>query len=468
MLCRYGTDKEALNAFDVIFTVLPKNTILMKKLILSMGALLSVAALCDHAVGGTPKMIELKRRGFDCKVIHTVGESVPSHSSFTINGDPSSYTPPGVMDGMGAYEVNPWTVRVFVNHELLNSRGYSYEVSDGASGTFSLNGARVSFFDIDKKSCEIKAGGLAYHTIYDADGNVASDNGFLANNLIGFSRFCSASLFEPLEWGDRGLEDRIFFTGEEDGGNFNPVGGGEWALDPSTGEFWHLPDLGRGAWENVTVLDTGTTDTVAILLADDSSPFNADPSDVENEAAPLYLYVGVKNPSGDFPAKNGLRGGKLYVWVSDTGETLPSEFLAAGSSLAGKFVEIDNSPNVGQADEAGTNGFDEYGYPTQSTLWTRAKAEGAFGFSRPEDVATNPRNGSEAVMASTGVDTYDTANGTVDGADTFGTVYRVVVDFTGLSSALPAFVPATVSIIYDGDADPTRKLRSPDNLDWAD
>ena len=27
---------------------------------------------------------------------------------------------------------------------------------------------------------------------------------------------------------------------------------------------------------------------------------------------------------------------------------------------------------------------------------------------------------------------------------------------------------AIVRIVYDGDADPDRRLRSPDNLDWAD
>lgn len=444
----------------------------MKNTLLTLGAMAVSAGLMQHASAETPKMVEMKRGGFDCKVLHTVGEAVPSYTSFNINGNESSYVPPGVLDGMGAYEVNPWTVRVFVNHELLNFDGYSYNVSDGMGGTFPLTGARVSFFDIDKKTCKIKAGGLAYHTIYDATGAVASDDSFLANDFSGFSRFCSASLFEPLEWGDRGLVDRIFFTGEEDGGFFNGVGGAEWALDPATGEFWQLPDLGRGAWENVTVLDTGSTETVAILLADDTSPFDFNPGAMDgDEAAPLFLYVGAKDtaPMADFPARNGLRGGKLFVWVSDTGEVLPSEFLAAGSFLAGKFVELDTTG--GTPSEDGNTGFDEFGNPTQGTLWIRARALGAFGFSRPEDVATNPRNGAEAVLASTGVDTYDIIPATLDGADTFGTVYKVGVNFNGVdATALPGTTefPCVVSIIYDGDADPARALRSPDNLDWAD
>ena len=50
-------------------------------------------------------------------------------------------------------------------------------------------------------------------------------------------------------------------------------------------------------------------------------------------------------------------------------------------------------------DDAGGNpSYDEFGNPTQGNLWLQADALGAFGFSRPEDVATNPFNGSEAVL----------------------------------------------------------------------
>lgn len=372
---------------------------------------------------------------------------------FTVGESIDGYTPPGILDGIGAYDYGTDTVRVLANHELLHFRGYEYFVPGNG---FSLRGARVSYFDIDKDTLEIVDSGLAYDTIYDANGDLAQP-GFLGagtgSPLLGFSRFCSSSLFEAEEFGrGRGLADRVYLTGEEDGGNFNAVGGAEWALDPETHEIWALPDLGRGAWENVTVLDTGDRNTVAILMADDSSPFDAD-GDGENEAAPLYLYVGEKDPAGDFPARNGLRGGTLYVWVADDGSTSPADFNTRGR-LKGRWVVIDNTPNPALASEDGSTGYDKYGYPTQSTLWTRAEALGAFGFSRPEDVATNPRKGTEAVLASTGVDTY------VGGVDTFGTMYTIDTKFNGLR--------ATLRIIYDGDADPTRALRSPDNLDWAD
>ena len=394
--------------------------------------------------------------------ILTIGETLSGTTGAlnpTTGGD---YTPPGILDGLGAYTLDANTVRVFANHELSSADGYAYAVSDGAGGSFTLTGARVSYFDIDKTTKRIVDSGIAYSTIYDANGNVATNPGFLANDLPGFSRFCSSTLIEAEQFGDgRGLASTIYFTGEEDGGDFNPVGGAEWALDVATGEFWALPAMGRGAWENVAEIDTGTTTHVAFILADDTSPFDAD-GDGTDEAAPLFLYVGEKKATGNFLERNGLSGGKLYAWVSGTGETLPSEHVAAGGSLEGTWVEVDNRQDLSQVSEDGATGYDEYGYPTQRTLWTRAEALGAFGFSRPEDVATNPADGSEIVLASTGVDTYDIDGVSGNGADTFGTLYKIRTDFSDLLAPT-----ATSTILYDGDADPTRALRSPDNLDWS-
>ena len=388
--------------------------------------------------------------GYSTMPIFTVGEVI------------DDYTPPGILDGLGAYEYDSDTVRVLANHELLHFRGYTYELS-GNPG-LELTGARVSYFDIDKDTLEVTDSGLAYDTIYDWEGNAPTDKTFLGTPFYdsdadtwsspdGLSRLCSSSYFEPGEFGNgRGLEDGIFFTGEEDGGDFNNVGGAEWALDAATNSLWQLPDLGRGAWENVTVLDTGNSNTVAILLMDDTSPFDVD-GDGDKEAAPLYLYVGVKDPDGDFPAQNGLRGGKLHVWVARKGARSPEDFAGTGS-LAGDWVEIDNNRRADEADPTGETGYDLNGYPTQKTLWTRAEALGAFGFSRPEDVATNPNRGNEAVLASTG------RSSDFNKADRVGTIYTIKTDFANKTARL--------KIIYDGDADPTQAIRSPDNLDWAD
>ena len=379
--------------------------------------------------------------GFEVDVLHTVGESV------------GGFTPVGILDGLGAFELDANTVRVISNHELLNFRGPTYTIPTNA---IDLVGARLSAFDIDKTTRQVVSISNPVTTLIDHNGNIAVDASLLANDFNGFSRFCS-SAFEPAgQFDGRGLENGIYFTGEEDGGFFNGVGGNIWGLDVSSGNFYALPALGRGGWENIVEVDTGTTDSVAFILADDSSPFDFD-GDSADEAAPLYLYVGEKNATGDFAAQNGLRDGSLFVFVPDNAAIqTPADFNGSGS-ITGTWVEIDNTPQPTMGSEDGITGFDEFGYPTQSTLITQAEAINAFGFSRPEDVSANPADGSQLVLASTGVDTY------VGGADTFGTVYLIDNDFADIDAPT-----ATISILYDGDADSTRALRSPDNLDWAD
>ena len=388
-----------------------------------------------------------------------------SEPLFTVGESIGSYTPPGILDGLGAIKLNRNTVRVFSNHELLHFRGYPYELSDGQGGTYTATGARVSYFDIDRHSRQVVGSGLAYDRIYDPNGNLATDTGVFTG-LSGYSRFCSSVLVKRHEFGRRrGLEDDIYFTGEEDGGFFNPIGGYMWALDVDKGEMWAVPAMGRGAWENVTAVDTGSRNKVAFILADDSSPFDHD-GDGADEAVPIYLYVGVKQKnSHDFLERNGLRDGKLYVFVADDGRTLPSEFNTSGT-LDGTWVEVDNTPQPALAQDTSDRsqpidrlGYDAFGYPTQGNLIAQAEALGAFGFSRPEDVSYNPGRKNSVVLASTGVDTYDIGSDG-NGADTFGTLYVITTNFHDLS--------VEASILYDGDADPSRALRSPDNLDWGD
>ncbi|WP_016949600.1 alkaline phosphatase PhoX [Anabaena sp. PCC 7108] len=366
--------------------------------------------------------------GYTVDPIFTVGETI------------DSYTPPGILDGTGAFELNETTVRVLVNHELANDVGYNYTLESGAS----LPGARISYFDIDKRTLQIVDSGLAYDTIYNRAGDVvdaASDLEF-----GGINRFCSANLMEANHFGNgKGFTDRIYFAGEE------TDGGTQFALDTATNELWALPWLGRAAWESATELDTGNTDQVALLIGDD------------RQTAPLILYVGEKNAAGDgsFLDRNGLSEGKLYVWVaddtanaSDPIEADPRDFSGSGSSTNGKFVEIDYY----RPDLAGTNGYDAQGFATQEKQDALAAAVGAFKFSRPEDVATNPFDGTQAVLASTGRPEV------FDGADTWGTTYKIDVDFGATE------ITANLNILYDGNDEGNKDfgLRSPDNLDWAD
>jgi serralysin len=359
---------------------------------------------------------------------------------FTVGEKIGDYVPPGILDGIGAYSLNESTVRLLVNHELASSDGYRYTLKNGTQ----LPGARVSYFDVDKQTLKITGSGLAYDTIINRAGEVvdaASDLEF-----AGLQRFCSGALFEANQFGaGKGLADRIYFAGEETNG------GTQFALDTKTNTLYAVPWFGRAAWENVTEINTGTTNKVAFIIGDDRAN------------APLLLYVGDKNAKADgsFLDRNGLARGKMYVWVADDVnsatdaiERSPSEFKGSGSSTNGKFVEIPYYDPT----KANTTGYDAQGFATQAKQDELAEAASFFKFSRPEDVATNPFDGTQSVLASTG----NSAS-----ADIWGTTYKIDVDFNNITAGN---ITAKIDILYDGnDADKQALgLRSPDNLDWAD
>lgn len=369
----------------------------------------------------------------------------------TIGDEINDYIAPGIPDGMGAIALNENTVRLFVNHELSNTAGYAYTLANGAE----LAGARVSYFDIDTTTRTVVDAGLAYDTIYNRAGEIVDDATDL--EFEGINRFCSAQLIEANQFGaSNGFADAIFFTGEETGG------GTEFALDVGTNTLYAVPWLGRAAWENVTELDTGTTDKVALLIGDD------------REAAPLLLYVGEKNAAGDggFLDRNGLAKGKLYAWAPDSGVDSPDDedtapdptgFNGTGNSQSGSWVELDYyRPDLASAD--GSTGYDAQGFATQAQQDSLAyDVAGAFQFSRPEDIATNPADGTQAVLASTG-------RGSRFPEDNWGTTYKIDVDFDESGDPLTA----QLDILYAGDdagngqvAGPDFGLRSPDNLDWS-
>ncbi|MEB3309143.1 MAG: hypothetical protein VKJ02_02830 [Snowella sp.] len=374
---------------------------------------------------------------------------------FTVGETIGNYTPIGILDGTGAYNLNETTVRVLVNHEVSSNTGYQYSLASGAQ----LTGARVSYFDIDKRSLQIIDAGMAFDTIYNRAGMEVTPTSPLdtIDGPIGLDRFCSANLMPAYQFGDgRGFADTIYFTGEE------TDNGTEFALDVNNGELWALPWLGVAAWESVTELDTGTTDKVALLVGDDRGP------------APLYLYVGTKgidydnNGQINFLERNGLTGGQLYVWVADDPangtdaiEKDPRDFSGTGSNTQGYFAAVDIY------DETKTlPGYDSLGFATQTTQDALAASVNAFLFSRPEDVATDPFDGTRAVLASTG------RQGLFENADVWGTTYIIDVDFSQINHGN---INAEVEILFDGNdfegnglEHPDFGLRSPDNLDWAD
>ena len=380
----------------------------------------------SHITPYAPQMAADTGLGWGTNSVFTIGESI---------GD---YTPPGIPDGMFAWGRRHGKVELLVNHELTADAGYPYVLKSGAI----LTGARVSYFDIDRDTRRVTKAGLAYDTIYSRAGKVVSSPADL--EFGGLNRLCSAN---GVRKGDFGFVDDIFFTGEETGG------GTEWALDVKSEKLWAAPAMGRAAWESVTAIQPPSHRHVALLVGDD------------RQAAPLLLYVGKKysgKKGGNFLARNGLAKGNVYVWVSDTGDIDPSHFNGTGATRSGKFVEI----KVYDPKMAGQPGYDDLGYADQDTQDAMAAAVGAFQFSRPEDVGTNPANHLQVAFASTG-------RPSLFPDDSWGTTYQVDVSYSWENGKL--MPKGFLTVLYDGDdagagqfPGPDYGLRSPDNLTWAD
>ena len=176
--------------------------------------------------------------------------------------------------------------------------------------------------------------------------------------------------------------------------------------------LWALPELGRGSWENSAAVATPDGERpdghVALLLGDD----------LEFGRAPLYLWLGRKIPGGNFLERNGLARGQLHVWVAGNGDRTPQQWSGSGSVRTGRFVPLAARTADGKPGPA----TDGAGYFNDTELRRRAEALGAFMFSRPEDLHTNPRGGTQVAFASTG-------HGGQFPADDWGNVYLIDLDF---------------------------------------
>ena len=451
----------------------------------TLRTLISVSCICLFGLFACVSQIKLYQpphesmitgsNGWQALPLLTVGQPLPTND---FRFAPGPYRPTGLMDGLGGFQMSSQTVRLFINHELSRTTGYSYRLRNGTL----LTGARISFIDVDRASRRIRNSGIAYHTVRNRQGKVVTRTAQINEEKRvpdGFSRFCSAHLVRK---GTYGFQDTIFFTHEEIQDPLaHPFGGSLWALDVENQVLHAIPSTGRMAWENTAPLTTHR-DQVALLIGDDSQPQTDEPGKFGQKAtsstpinhvvtAPLWLYIGMKNASplqithalpeqsklshNAFLNRNGLLVGELYYFVADSGVTSIAQFNGTGSSIHGIWQKID----VFDPNRAGETGFDALGYKNGFTLRQEAKAGGAFQFSRPEDVSTHPTIGTRATFASTGRDTV------FGSLDEWGTIYQVDVDVMNLSS--------TIRILYDGDdaggqfEHPDFGIRSPDNLHWS-
>jgi hypothetical protein len=358
--------------------------------------------------------------------------SLLTNGEFTngLNRGDSVYTAPGIFDGLGAYDNGDGTYTVLANSELGAAVGVPYLV-DGVA----LTGARISKFIIDKDidndasngyQSAVIAGGIAYKSIIDANGDRVASAAQLNG---GFNRFCSGSFEEANKFGNRrGFVDAIYLTGEEaDEGLF-------YALDTETDTMYALAGLGRGGWETAIQVDTGSRNTVGVILMDDNT-------------APIYLWVGEKLDSkrADFLERNGLAAdqGNLYTWVPTGGsigigagtagvpDSADLNALGLGTAAAGRWVLVGSGTQVAAM--------------TELQLRTAANALGALQLSRLEDAHINPDNGQQLVFATTG-------NSEFGAADTFGNLITLdLSDAFNRRGLISSSNGTDLTVIYDGD-----------------
>ncbi len=406
-------------------------------------AVLALAALFGSPAGSagaetaraSPMLRGWPGSGVAVSPLLTVGEPIDG-----------GYRLPGVLDGTAAFALGPDRVLLLVNHELGARRGYAYELANGTE----LRGARVSALELDVRSRRIVGGRLAYDSVRDRRGRLVSRAAQINEGRggdAGLDALCSAAGYRA---GSLGFVDDLMLTHEEASSREgHPHGGSVWALDVRDRELWALPALGRGTWENSVALptpDAGQPDGhVALLLGDD----------YERGGAPLYLWLGRKQPGGTFPERNGLASGSLFSWVADDGSGSPADWSGTGSIRTGRFVAL----RAREPARAGGRGYDAQGYLDDTRLRDAARKAGAFMFSRPEDLHANPANPRQVAMSSTG-------QGWAFPADDWGTLYLIDVVFERDESG-ELEPQARIEILYDADEAADRGIRSPDNLVWA-
>ncbi len=310
-------------------------------------------------------------------------------------------------DGLGAYRHDANTLRVFVNHEAGSGSTFSRVDLDLANlVSWSINGIANN-----TNSNQVAPPGQIVTAVSRGWLTVGSGTNPINNP-------CSANVWAADTFGPGlGFADTLYLTGEE---TFNS-NGQFWVMDVATRTLYECPDLGGGSWENACPIDTGRTDTVAVFLGEDIGAGSTG-------TAPLRLYVGLKNPGGNFLERNGLTGGTVYYWDP------------AGASTNGTMSGI----------FSGGNGA------VVSGSWTTASG-GAALFSKLEDVHTNVNTSSSGYGVEVAVASQSEAIFITDFSQ---------VDF--VAGALGSNTGSDVKVLFQsGTQEGSNVFAGMDNLVWS-
>ncbi len=306
----------------------------------------------------TPRM-----SGVDFTSILTVGDSVNDKS------DGTPYVMVGLADGLGAYDNKDGTFTILINHELKNTQGIPREHNSTDSDG---KGAFVSKWIVKKSDLTVLHGEDLIKKVKLWDS--ASESFIDSTNAI-FNRFCSADLPDQNALynrkGKKGYDGYIFLNGEEVSGGrafAHIINGSE------AGTSYELPSLGKISWENA-VACTYMQDKTIVIGLDDGEGIGK-----------VFVYLGMKQKTGNPVERAGLHGGELYgIKVENT----PNEDRDMG--IAGSTFTL-----FSYGDAKDLSGTD---------LQTIGDANGVTNFLRPEDGAWDTKNPQRFYFVTT--DRYD-------------------------------------------------------------
>jgi hypothetical protein len=267
----------------------------------------------------------------------------------------NGYKMVGIPDGLGAFDNGDGSITVTMNHEIGNTLGAVR--AHGSIGGF------VSKWVIRKSDLKVLSGQDFVQSAADVYTWDTVSNSWVTGTAA-FNRLCSADMAEPgAFWNHvtkKGVKTaRIHLNGEEAGVEGRALA---WVMGESgaPNSVWELPALGRFSWEN-SVANRVKQDKTIIAGTDDST--------VQGQ---IYVYVGMKQATGNVIQKAGLHGGKLYAIKVTGNQSEDTSDLPFGASADGSFSLVDVTPSF-------------YGAGSGQALDTATAAAGGSNFMRPED-----------------------------------------------------------------------------------
>jgi len=302
-----------------------------------------------------------------------VATGVKITSVLTVGDTIGGYRMVGIPDGIGAWDNGNGTWTLLCNHELGNT--------SGAVRAHGSRGAFVSKWVISKdvNSMQVLSGADLTQRVHLYNRTTGTWTAYGTNNPMdtsaaraGLGRFCSGdvpavSAFYNSATG-KGTQERFIMNGEETGADGRVFA--HLATGPNAGNTYEVPHLGKSSWENY-VANPRRSDTTILIGTDDATP------------GQVWVYVGVKQSTGNEIQRAGLVGGKLYG-VAVTGFPLEANSPLIPAGTAFTLVPIDTVEKM-----------------TGSQIESVANALGVTRWLRPEDGAWDPRNPSDFYVLTT-------------------------------------------------------------------